>query len=365
MTKPRTLDDLLRYAVARTLFKPTTLLRAIEKLGFVQADPIRAPARAQDLILRHRVKNYRAGELERRYARLGVEEDFFVNYGFLPRAVQVLMHPRTPRTRLGPRQRERAQAVLEYIRQNGALHPRKIDEYFAHGKVVNYWGGSSNATTHLLDLMHFRGMLRVVKRVNGTRIYSAHSYPERAPEQKPGNASLDALIDVVVQTYAPLPVRSLDPLVRRLRYGAPQWRDELTPALRRAKARLNHDKVADIDWFWPANEDPDSLRDPNDAHVRLLTPFDPIVWDRKRFELLWKWSYRFEAYTPAAKRKLGYYALPLLWQDQIIGWGNARVENQTLVTDFGYVAGRAPQGSAFKQALAEELQRMREFLALT
>ena len=61
-----TLDDLRRYAVARTLFTPTTLARAIGRLGFVQADPIRAPARAQDLTLRHRVRGYRAGDLERR-----------------------------------------------------------------------------------------------------------------------------------------------------------------------------------------------------------------------------------------------------------------------------------------------------------
>ena len=51
-----TLDDLRRFAVARSLFAPTTLKRAVHKLGFVQADPIRAPARAQDLTLRHRVK---------------------------------------------------------------------------------------------------------------------------------------------------------------------------------------------------------------------------------------------------------------------------------------------------------------------
>src|SRR4029079_6645902 len=94
MPKPPTLDDLRRYAVARTLFKPTTLLRAIEKLGFVQADPIRAPARAQDLTLRHRVAGYRAGDLERRYAKLAVEEDCLVNYGFLPRKHLALMHPR-------------------------------------------------------------------------------------------------------------------------------------------------------------------------------------------------------------------------------------------------------------------------------
>ena len=88
------LDDLRRYAVARTLFKPTTLPQAIKKLGFVQADPIRAPARAQDLTLRHRVKDYRAGDLERRYPRLAVEEDCLVNYGFLPREHLALMHPR-------------------------------------------------------------------------------------------------------------------------------------------------------------------------------------------------------------------------------------------------------------------------------
>src|SRR5258708_21516384 len=91
---PISLDDLRRFAVARSLFTPTTLKRALNKLGFVQADPIRAPARAQDLMLRHRVKGYRAGDLDRRYAALGVEEDFFVNYGFVTRAVHDLMHPR-------------------------------------------------------------------------------------------------------------------------------------------------------------------------------------------------------------------------------------------------------------------------------
>src|ERR1700759_2868993 len=79
------LDALRRYAVARTLFKPTTLPGAIRRLGFVQADPIRAPARAQDLTLRHRVADYRAGDLQRLKTRLPIEEDCLVNYGFLPR----------------------------------------------------------------------------------------------------------------------------------------------------------------------------------------------------------------------------------------------------------------------------------------
>src|SRR5580704_14821271 len=89
-----TLDHVRRFAVARSLFPPTTLKRALHKLGFVQADPIRAPARAQDLVLRHRVTGYRAGDLERRYVELDIEEDFFVVYGFVTRRLQALMHPR-------------------------------------------------------------------------------------------------------------------------------------------------------------------------------------------------------------------------------------------------------------------------------
>src|SRR5262249_38052281 len=91
---PLTLADLGRQAVANSLFPPTTLKRALDRMQFVQADPIRAPARAQDLILRHRVNSYRAGDLERLYAKLGIEEDFFINYGFVTRPLQALMHPR-------------------------------------------------------------------------------------------------------------------------------------------------------------------------------------------------------------------------------------------------------------------------------
>src|SRR5436190_20074838 len=144
------LADLRRYAIARTLFPPTTLARAIAKLGFVQADRIRSPARAQDLILRHRVKNYRAGDLEARYAKLGVHEDFFINYGFVTSELQALMHPRikTPFTAQGGNcwtsgRRKRAGLLLEFVREKGVVHPEEVDRHFGHGSVTNYWGGSS------------------------------------------------------------------------------------------------------------------------------------------------------------------------------------------------------------------------------
>ena len=185
-----TLDHLRRFAVARSFFKPTTLKRALDRIGFVQADPIRAPARAQDLILRHRVKNYRAGDLERFYPRLGIEEDFFVVYGFLTRPIQAMMHPRANAgvpaegSNAWPAAREkRARLLLEFVRAHSAVHPRDVDSYFSHGTVKNYWGGSSNATTHLLAAMHYRGMLRVARRQSGVRIYAAQGYGPSRPTQ--------------------------------------------------------------------------------------------------------------------------------------------------------------------------------------
>ena len=97
------------------------------------------------------------------------------------------------------------------------------------------------------------------------------------------------------------------------------WRRD---AFHRAKERLAHAQVDGQTYYWPATENPASRRRAPDEVVRLLAPFDPLVWDRRRFEHLWGWAYRFEAYTPAPKRVRGYYALPLLWGEQVIGWGN-------------------------------------------
>ena len=101
-----------------------------------------------------------------------------------------------------------------------------------------------------------------------------------------------------------------------------------------------------------------------DDTLRLLAPFDPIVWDRERFERLWGWAYRFEAYTPAPKRVRGYYALPLLWRGQVVGWANASVAEGRLTVEPGYVSGRPPRDAAFRPALALERHRLADFLGL-
>lgn len=354
-----TLPDLRRYAIARSFFTPTTLPKAIERLGFVQADPIRSPARAQDLTLRHRVKGYLAGDLERRYPQLAVEEDFFVNYGFVTRDLHLRMHPRTARVEWPSERWEQARAVWHHVQQRGVAHPREVDAHFSHGHTTNGFGGRSKASTQLLDAMHYRGLLRVARRDNGIRLYSAHT-PQMAPE----NASdvLDQLVDVLVNKYAPLPLPGLRQLVAMLKHAVPQWQDQLRAALQRAIQRLPQADVDGVRWFWPAGEDPCSRRWKVPEGVRLLAPFDPVVWDRDRFQRLWGWAYRFEAYTPPALRVRGYYAMPLLWRDQVIGWGNLLVVDGTLRADLGYVSGQAPRDPAFRTALEAELEAIALFL---
>jgi uncharacterized protein YcaQ len=357
---PITLDQLRRHAVARTLFAPTTLPRALQRLGFVQADPLRAPARAQDLTLRQRVAGYRAGDLEARYPRLAVEEDFFVNYGFVTRDLHRLMHPRTARTVWSETRWAQAREVLAFVRERGVVHPREVEAQFQHGRVTNWFGGSSRASTELLDSMHYRGLLRVARRDGGTRCYAARDAHEPASDVP---AAMDALVDAVVDTYAPLQAPSLSQLVMFLAAAAPQWRDQRRSALARARRRLPHASVDGHLWFWPAGEDPGSRRHAVGDAVRLLAPFDPLVWDRRRFERFWGWPYRFEAYTPAPKRQLGHYAMPLLWRERVVGWANVSVRAGRMQPAIGFFGPRIAD-AGFAQAVDDELQRLHVFLGL-
>src|SRR5882762_5477206 len=134
--------------------------------------------------------------------------------------------------------RKRAQLLLDFVRERGAVHPREVDEHFSHGKVKNYWGGSSNATTHLLDAMHYQGLLRVARREGGIRIYTAHQHELAPTDESICRARIDTLADVAIRIYAPLPGRSLSFLLRRLRFATPQWESKLTGAIQRAKQRL-------------------------------------------------------------------------------------------------------------------------------
>jgi hypothetical protein len=122
--------------------------------------------------------------------------------------------------------------------------------------------------------------------------------------------------------------------------------------------QLRKETIDGLDYVWPADV---KLKHDAPRAVRFLAPFDPLVWDRRRFEHLWGWPYRFEAYTPPAKRLRGYYAMPMLWVDQIIGWANAGVEKGRLKVAVGFVRKR-PTDREFRSELKLEIERLEQFL---
>jgi uncharacterized protein len=355
--------DLRRYAIARSLDQPTTLGKALRRAGFIQADPIRAPARAQDLILRHRVQSYRAGDLQEKYHGLSLDEEYFVNYGFLPNQHVRWLHPRAALPR-GSWARTLPAALLAFVRERREVHPREAAAQFKSGRVKR-WSGSSAITTHLLDRLHFGGDLRVARRENGIRVYSARPQPLSGNIELPRKQCAHMLMQMLVRLYAPVPAPSLPYLCRLITYAAPHLAGELREAVANARQQFHYGRAAGTEWFWPVDEDPRANSEVIDESVRLLAPFDPIVWDRRRFELFWGWQYRFEAYTPPPQRQFGYYALPILWRDRVIGWGNLALRDGDLRGSFGYVRGSAPRERAYARELDAELDRFRSFLSLT
>jgi uncharacterized protein YcaQ len=351
MAASRALRDLRQQAIAHTFFQPLALEATVQRMGFVQADPIRAPARAQDLILRQRVPNYRAGELERRYPELDLEEAFLHLYGFMPRALAAHLHPRS-----GLRLSKLEQQVLDKVGAMGAMHPRELDAHFGRRRVINGWGGYSQATKRALERLHYRGFLRVVRRDNGIRVYAKSAANE---EKKPAVERMTALLRLLAELLAPVQQRTLLSAAARVARDLPRGADPRA-ALRRllAAGELERQVVDDIAYLRPV---PTAAAAEAPRRVRLLAPFDPLVWDRDRFEHLWQWQYRFEAYTPLAKRQRGYYALPLLWGDAVIGWCNATAVDGKLQASFGY-AGKQPRERSFRQALEAELAELEAFL---
>jgi uncharacterized protein YcaQ len=356
---PREASRLRRLILGRTLVEAPSLGAAVARLGFVQADPIRAPARAQDLILRHRVAGYRVGDLEREYPGLGLDEDVVYAYGFVPPATRALLHPRAGMPGEGVPSGLAAE-VLAYVRDRGLAHPRELGGALGHHGEANAWGGTSRATTRALEHLHYWGHLRVARRDAGVRVYEPAPVP--APEPLAPEERARRLVLLISELLGPLPEPSLRGVVRLARYAMPgvEGRTEAISRLLTLGAleRASVDGVAYVGQAgWVAG---DGDEEPPDE-VRLLAPFDPVVWDRRRVEHLWGWAYRFEAYTPAPRRQFGYYALPMLWGARLVGWANLTARAGALDVDVGFVE-RRPRDRGFARALEAEVARVRDFL---
>ena len=272
-----------------------TVLETVRQLGFLQIDPISTVAPPQQLVLWSRVGPYDVTELDR---LLWVERKLFEWNAYVwPIETLPLLRARM-RSSGGSsywqrRAREFLKAnagfrryVLRELEQRGPLLARELEDRAAVKRAPHRWFGARQVAT-LLEILGGRGEVAIVGRRGGQRLWdlAARWYPETES----------------------VPVREAEQLLEAQRFRA-------------AGVRL-------VRGVWHAHPEVDD----GDVgeRVTLLSPFDRLIHDRARTEALFDFHYRLEMYVPRAKREFGYYVLPILVGDELVGRAEPRFDRKT------------------------------------
>ena len=262
-----------------------SLLDTVRRLGFLQIDPISSVAPPQYLVPWSRLGPYEPAELDRllwREKKLFEWGAYIWPIEDLP-IVQARMRRRRNKytwERRGTeflRQNARYKRyVLKELERRGPLLSRELDDDSVRTWTSHGWYGNRN-TSMMLDILHGRGIVAIVGRRGGQRLWDLAErwYPEAEK----------------------ISLRDAERLVAAKRFRAQGVR--LTAA------------------GWEAH--PDVSVDPVPDRVTLLSPFDRLIHDRDRAEALFDFHYRLEMYVPKAKREYGYYVLPILVGDRLVG----------------------------------------------
>jgi uncharacterized protein YcaQ len=273
------------------------VLDTVQRLGFLQLDSIAVVARPQHLVLWSRLGPFDASELDR---LLWSERRLFEWDAFIwPIESLPLVRARMRATR-GPatnswEQRSRDflaanpgfhRYVLRELERRGPLLSRDLEDRSSQGRRDDRWFGTRRVG-ELLDVLHLRGEVAIVGRRGGQRLWdlAARWYPETDS----------------------VPLRDAERSLAARRFRA-------------LGVRLEKGE-------WRAHPDFDDA--PVDGRVTLLSPFDQLVHDRKRTEALFGFRYRLEMYVPPAKREYGYYVLPVLVGDRLVGRVEPRFDRRT------------------------------------
>ncbi len=292
---------------------------ALDHLGYVQIDPVNVCGRMHDLILRNRVAGYRAGDLHAHLHaadRPGFEHYLHGGHGVLV-AFPIAAWPhltagmaRRSRQRgaftgrLTPREAALAERILGEIAAHGPLGSDDIEH---DGRARSAWGGRHRLVKHVFEKLFAHGRVLITSRREFRRVYDL---PER-------------VLPPAVLSQPPRPDDETAAWMTRLKL-----RQRRLVALHRRELAIVGDEVqpvgidglptlyclrSDVPLFEAVASEPPP------AAPLLLAPLDPLLYDRRLTRALWDFDYTWEVYTPAAKRKRGHYALPVLAGTELVG----------------------------------------------
>ncbi|MEM8576607.1 MAG: crosslink repair DNA glycosylase YcaQ family protein [Pseudomonadota bacterium] len=311
--------------------KGTDLLALIDRLGFVQLDSINTVARAHDLILFARRQRFRSGDLKRLYERDGaLFEHWTHDAAMIPRALYPWWHLRRQRDAALLRERWKKwrnhefthlmDSVLTHIRDNGPCCSADLgtDEPRSAG---GWWEWHPSKTA--LEYLWRSGALTVIGRDGFQKRYdlTERVIDESLTAQQPDEAATvdwccrQALARLGFATHGELAAfwDHIRPAEAQAWCAAALARGEIMPITVIGADGTPRAAYADPDL--PA--DP-VLDQPPTPRLRVLSPFDPALRDRKRAQRLFGFDYRIEIFVPEAKRRYGYYVFPILEGDRVV-----------------------------------------------
>jgi uncharacterized protein YcaQ len=348
---------------------------AVAHLGYVQIDTINVIERSHHHILYTRIPNYRRADLRQaQSADRSVFEYWTHALSYVPSKdfrfflPAMKLHKREGHIWFKSVKPEDTRKVMRLLRQ-GALTIRDIDDDVLTEKV-HLWS-SRKPSKRALQLAFYTGAVTVSERNGMLKTYeltTRHFGWDRLPKAASASEETAYLLDRALRAQGIVSLDSIchldapsKPLVHRLIERRVR-RGELVPVALEGAGKAAH---------WAA---PETLQlNQNDnregpALVHILSPFDPLIIQRKRTHLFFDYEHRFEAYVPKEKRQFGYFALPVLVGSDIVAALDLKTDRQNrklLMQKWTWVGnGKAAKGEArkaLKRTIEQELHRFAQF----
>jgi uncharacterized protein len=355
---------------------PQAVAAAVEHLGYVQIDTINVIERCHHHILYSRIPAYARADLR---AAQSTDKSVFEYWTHALSYVPARdLHFFIPAMKLHKREGHRwfasvkpedTRKVMRLLRRDGALTIRDIEDDVLTEKE-HLWQ-SRKPSKRALQLAFYTGEVTISERTGMLKTYelmTRHFGWDKPPKPASSSEIMAYLLDRALRSQGLVSLDSICHLdapskaaVRRL-IEARVRRKELLPVALEGAGKQEH-------WARPEVLEPDASAsaDEGDAGlVHILSPFDPLIIQRKRTELIFGYGHRFEAYVPKQKRVFGYFALPVLVGGEIVAALDLKTDRQNrklLMQKWNWVGkGKARgAGKIYKRRIEEELDRFERF----
>jgi uncharacterized protein YcaQ len=331
----------LLLAVQGLLHPPThpadqdAVLAGIRRMGILQIDTINIVARSPYLVLFSRLGAYEMRWLDDLLASGALFEYWAHAACFIPIEDYPLYRSRMElldRKQYSPEWRERnaavIQKVIDAVHGNGPV--RSSDFERTDGQKGSWWNWKEEK--RILEYLHTSGELMIARRDKFQRVYDLRQrvLPDWDDSQAlPLEEASDLLTERAVRHLGAAPARWVHDYFRLPKLGMAQRLERLADAGRLVRLTMQHspdpwylhpENLSLLEWALGSEITP--------TYTTLLSPFDPLIWDRERTRVLFDFDYSIECYLPESKRRYGYFSLPILHEGALVGRLDAKAHRK-------------------------------------